>query len=1665
MADLSQLSNEDLQRLYQISQQESKAAPDSSTIQSDKGAVGSMQVMPDTAKDPGFGVKPSNGTPEDTARMGRDYYLKLQEKYQDSLHAAVAYNWGPGNTDKWLASGGDLSKLPDEALKYAYNFNKNAPQQKPNVDSPDYSKMSDADLKAAYAAQQNAPSAAQQRGRAAIQSMAPDTNAIGNAVTGLGETAAQMGSGMFGQAAGALHGAADLLTGGTYEQAKADLNAEREPVTYNPRTQAGQDISKNVGEMFDKYLTKPLEQGGSAVGQAFGFSPEESQQMAEVGTSLFENLGLPGLLHAGAPKGGAGEVKAPGAVSELDRLNAAQTPEAPPEFVGPPREPMGPNSGPQRAPFAVDSAGNVDTGMGLTPEQQYMSKTLAKQRALDQENPNSGPQLPKTVKYGEHPDNYPMMVNGDTNYFQTKSGELISVSKEPSNDGGVSAPGYTPSENDSASFVARNRQGDEIGRVNFSPNDPAIESEVAPEYRRQGIGSVLYNLAENHGAQIVGHEDMGTISPDAMNLRRSLATRGDMTSHVDAYREAIKNRTPQQLDMFGIETPEIEGPIGTKAEGNQVVPELPRSLSSDEFGQIVSDLAEKDGTRFPMPEDMDVAYSKYLDMVRDDQGGLFDRPSIAENFAKAAVDEALSRRVNEHPTVRANQAALDHLLAQDQSVPTVARQVKAAQDLLQKSQDNIRKFYEPTAKVTAPFYAKDGTVHMYTFGYLPEMMKSLGALLKGIHGVVFKTLDKMIPSFKNMDSPGKIAGQGIKDFVNKQANREWAQTVNAQPRQLLNGVAGLREGLKDYLPHAEDISPSELKAQMQEAPDLSQGMVRSALRNNLLTGQQLQAFSHHPLVKYAVNTVDSAMRNAAQFVRQELVGKDGLRAKVRALSEDELTGIWSLMEMNEGAKEFNNAELKHAGYSDKQISFYRQRMELNDRKLQTLNEGRAQAGLAPVDRRIAHIAGHFLGDFKTLIKDADGNVKAVIAHNNRAAVKTIANRVMGDLGEGHTMTPIEMRKLSEGGSNDRYTGYMNILNDMAGRDPVVDSVVQAYKEYMSNDAQAAMKYRAAFKSKEGVIGAEGRKSWQSAQANAKEGVKNELKALEAMNTWSEMQKALAKVKDFQADPDINAPVAKGAVQSYLDNVQHRNQGLGAAFANSLVNGVSEITGVGPTALRQLSAGTKTGLLTMFIGLGKLSHSFVTLIQPLQGIPVVNSLMKAEGAKLGLTQVTAALKSFGSQAHILEALAKGGDATDPFVRKALAFAKDNDTFNSAQFQFGNLTDINRSNLVRTAHNIAEFNVTGMESATRSFTYMYYAHMLRDLGMSEKEIFPAAHNAMKDVMVDYNSWERPGVFGKLGLVGDLTAMLTRYKFNQIDQFARAGKYATQGKLGPMATVLATSMMAAGVRGIMAYTLANQAVQGLTTWAAENKLMEKPTSIDEILLHALHGKNENLTNAVKFGLPSALGINMTGSLSHADDIPNDPLGSLIPQSEPIVDMAKSAYNFARDPNKATAKTMAYDLAPNSAKGILENKMFTDEQGRFTNPHNYELQTTRTPADQAKRTFGFRPLNEANESLTTNVANKQKQAEASVRQDIIQRVLRDIDSNKGVTPQLQRELQKDYIPKFLANNGNPQEIVNEIVQHQGMGQARTAAQRAQGIPKSSLSSLFNYERTENLK
>ncbi len=85
-------------------------------------AKGEMQVLDGTNADPGYGVKPAqDDSPEERARVGRDYLAAMLKEYKgDVSKALAAYNWGPGNVDAAVKQHGPewVNHAPRETRDY-----------------------------------------------------------------------------------------------------------------------------------------------------------------------------------------------------------------------------------------------------------------------------------------------------------------------------------------------------------------------------------------------------------------------------------------------------------------------------------------------------------------------------------------------------------------------------------------------------------------------------------------------------------------------------------------------------------------------------------------------------------------------------------------------------------------------------------------------------------------------------------------------------------------------------------------------------------------------------------------------------------------------------------------------------------------------------------------------------------------------------------------------------------------------------------------------------------------------------------------------------------------------------------------------------------------------------------------------------------------------------------------------------------------------------------------------------------------------------------------------------------------------------------------------------------------------------------------------------------
>ena len=91
------------------------------------GAQGRFQIMPATARDPGYGVRPLQGwdganpmsaPASEQLRFRNDYQNAMGNEFQDPRMALMAYNAGPGRMKQVVNGQVPLSGLSEETLEY-----------------------------------------------------------------------------------------------------------------------------------------------------------------------------------------------------------------------------------------------------------------------------------------------------------------------------------------------------------------------------------------------------------------------------------------------------------------------------------------------------------------------------------------------------------------------------------------------------------------------------------------------------------------------------------------------------------------------------------------------------------------------------------------------------------------------------------------------------------------------------------------------------------------------------------------------------------------------------------------------------------------------------------------------------------------------------------------------------------------------------------------------------------------------------------------------------------------------------------------------------------------------------------------------------------------------------------------------------------------------------------------------------------------------------------------------------------------------------------------------------------------------------------------------------------------------------------------------------------
>jgi hypothetical protein len=118
--------NDNYSRMIQAESGGRQFAPNGQILTSPKGALGMAQIMPATAANPGYGVRPATpeeiATPEGNRAFGERYYQGLLQHFGgDQQKATAAYNAGPGRVQQNVQNNQgqlNVAQLPQETQTY-----------------------------------------------------------------------------------------------------------------------------------------------------------------------------------------------------------------------------------------------------------------------------------------------------------------------------------------------------------------------------------------------------------------------------------------------------------------------------------------------------------------------------------------------------------------------------------------------------------------------------------------------------------------------------------------------------------------------------------------------------------------------------------------------------------------------------------------------------------------------------------------------------------------------------------------------------------------------------------------------------------------------------------------------------------------------------------------------------------------------------------------------------------------------------------------------------------------------------------------------------------------------------------------------------------------------------------------------------------------------------------------------------------------------------------------------------------------------------------------------------------------------------------------------------------------------------------------------------------
>ena len=635
-----------------------------------------------------------------------------------------------------------------------------------------------------------------------------------------------------------------------------------------------------------------------------------------------------------------------------------------------------------------------------------------------------------------------------------------------------------------------------------------------------------------------------------------------------------------------------------------------------------------------------------------------------------------------------------------------------------------------------------------------------------------------------------------------------------------------------------------------------------------------------------------------------------------------------------------------------------------------------------------------------------------------------------------------MRRSSLGGSSGRsgeFGAMQELLTMLAEKDPSFKEVQALISQAIVNEADKAYGAASHALAKKGIIGNEGNKPWLSPERNADDFIKAYLQHWEDQMISHLALPVEENVRSLMQNPALDKMGnAKDYVDNYLKNMTGRSTGQVGQALNTLIDTPARLAGIGPTGTREVVQQFNKRMGQYSMGFGNLLFSVTQWMQLAQtGMPELTAVAKQMG--INQTRVIPAMTR-----AMIDMVSQTVKDPSPELKATLDEAKARGLMTFSEFT--DVSKITQGKASATFDKIVDFNRAELgEKPTRPLMFRAAVLLLKDAGLEGKALYDAAYNVTQAGMFDYRMNERPMMYQRMGVVGQLAGGLQTFKHAYLGQLNRFG---SNGLKDPVTATLALSALVgyAGIMGLPFYQELDQLFQLITEKAG------KRYTISEYAM-------EELPRWLKYGAVSDItNINMQGRLSSADVLPNSPLEAVSPWFSPVGRIAGAAVDTYKFNDELAWSNLGTQLAPQGPlKGLAEKSFLTDDEGYVLNREGLRG-NVRTEWDKNVRTYtGGRSLDEAITGENQYNSGQRLKAYRDTQKSVMERVKREY-----VQGTLSSDKLREYADKYVKSQGDISRFVRELEQF-AVQANMDKQQRLQGIPNNSLNSLYRFQEYQD--